>query len=367
MGTTTPNRVREYRLAARLSQAALAAEVQLTRQSIHAIESSRAMPAVDVALRLATALGCTVETLFANEGVETFLKAETYGSVGHARVSLAHIGSRWISYPLEAGHDAHCADALATEVKRQTVGVSLLRSVAECRENIVLMGCASALGILAARLNSKQGPGRFLWFSRSSAAALQALDLQQAHVAGIHLVDEKTGQPSASTIEKNAKAKSIAVIALARWEVGLVVAANNPKGIKRIEDLQRKAVRVIVREPGSGARKLLDRQLRKAGMSQDVARKAPLSAATHRQVAQAVIMGSADVGIATLDTALEFGLDFVALDEERFDLVFSQDGLSDPRLIRLLESLSSAPYRRELESLGYDVSCCGDRVSDAAA
>jgi hypothetical protein len=34
---------------------------------------------------------------------------------------------------------------------------------------------------------------------------------------------------------------------------------------------------------------------------------------------------------------------------------------------RLLDTLSTAPYRQELAALGYDVSDCGQRVAELAA
>lgn len=361
------NRVREYRMTVGLSQAALAVEAMVTRQSIHAIESSRAVPAVDVALRIARALNCPVEALFGVAEAETSLKVEPCGKAQRGRVSLANIGSRWVSYPLDAESAERSADALAVAPKRGPLEVRLLRSATECRENVVIMGCAPALGILTARLNTTNGPGHFLWFSRSSMAALQALASQQSHLAGVHLVDARTGQANVADVRRHVTAQPTALVALGRWEVGLAVPEGNPKGLKRVEHLARKGVRLAGRELGSGIRQLLERKLSQAGLPLDIARNAHLQAASHRQVALAVSMGAADVGVTTRDVAMTFGLDFIALDEERFDLVLSQDSLSDPRVARLFEAMTSAAYRRELDSIGYDTSCCGDRVSDAAA
>jgi len=76
MPDATAHPVRLRREARGLSQVALAAAAQLTRQSIGALEAGRAVPAVDVALRIAAALGCTVEELFAMGSTETTLQAE---------------------------------------------------------------------------------------------------------------------------------------------------------------------------------------------------------------------------------------------------------------------------------------------------
>jgi molybdate-binding protein len=85
------------------------------------------------------------------------------------------------------------------------------------------------------------------------------------------------------------------------------------------------------------------------------------------EVAHAVAIGAGDVGVATRDAALAFGLTFVPLAEERYDLAIPESGLEDQRIVRLLDALSAAPLRRELASLGYDVRCSGDRVADVSA
>jgi len=65
MEETAANRVRELREARGWSQSVLAETVGLSRQSVFAIETGRALPAVDIALRLAKALDCPVEGLAA--------------------------------------------------------------------------------------------------------------------------------------------------------------------------------------------------------------------------------------------------------------------------------------------------------------
>jgi len=112
-------------------------------------------------------------------------------------------------------------------------------------------------------------------------------------------------------------------------EAGLVVARGNPKGVSQVSHLGKKGLRVVSREPGSGARRLLDRELKRAGLSVDIARDAAIQASGHLEVAHAVSIGAADVGIATRDAALVFGLTFVPIAEERYDLVVPLDELND--------------------------------------
>jgi molybdate-binding protein len=57
----------------------------------------------------------------------------------------------------------------------------------------------------------------------------------------------------------------------------------------------------------------------------------------HLEVAQAVAIGAADTGIATRDAAISFGLPFVPLSEERYDLALRAEDEDDPRMQRLLD------------------------------
>jgi putative transcriptional regulator len=64
------NRVRQIRLACEFTQEALAQEVDVSRQTIIALEKGSYTPSVQLALRLASALGTTVEELFWIESKE---------------------------------------------------------------------------------------------------------------------------------------------------------------------------------------------------------------------------------------------------------------------------------------------------------
>jgi len=357
------NRLRESRQARGFSQSALASAVRLSRQSVHAIETGRAIPAVDVALRLASALDCTVEALFGMRATEEVLDTEPVGESFPGRASLAHIAGRWLSFAMGAGGPGRSADAVVSRTKCDRVAVELLRTPTELRENVVIMGCAPALGLLADRLNAHAGAGRFLWLSRSSTSALEALGRGYTNISGVHLVDDQTGEANVPDARNHSARRALVLITLARWEVGLVVAHGNPKRIRRVADLGGKGVRLVSREPGSGARRLLERELTLAQLPSTIVERAIL-ASGHLELAHAVSIGAGDVGLATQDAALAFGLSFVPIAEERYDLVVPQDELSDPRLARLFDVMTGGPFRRELSSLGYDLGQCGERVAE---
>ena len=367
MSPVACNRVREQRELRGLSQVALAEAVRLTRQSVIAIESGRSSPSVDVALRMAQTLECQVEDLFGTESSEAALSTEpaTVGISG--RVALAHLAGRWVSYPLLREGIGLSADALATKVHGRKLEVDLLRPMARSQQNVVLMGCAPALGLLADRLNARPGAGRFLWFPRSSTQALSALTRNQTHLAGVHLNDAKTGEDNVPDVRRQIRRQKVSMITLARWEAGFLTPPGNQKKIRSAADLARKGLRLIIRERGSGARRLLDRELARCEFSIDEQSDSVVQVSGHLEVASAIAMGAADVGVATRDAALAFGLHFIPIAEERYDLVLPQASLQDHRLSRLFDLMTTAALRKELSSLGYDTSCCGQRVADRSA
>ncbi len=64
------NRVRELRTAAGLRQEDLADRVSVSRQTIISIESGRYNPSLELAWRLSTVLGTSIEELFTFEEVD---------------------------------------------------------------------------------------------------------------------------------------------------------------------------------------------------------------------------------------------------------------------------------------------------------
>jgi molybdate-binding protein/DNA-binding XRE family transcriptional regulator len=350
-----------------MSQAALAAAAGLSRQSVGLIEAGKAMPAVDVALRLARVLGESVEDLFAPG--ESPLAARWAASVEKERrgrrgerLVLARIGGRWVAHPLGSEGARVGADALAAATRGRGVEAELVRPAEDVSANVIVMGCAPALGLMAERFGRRATTGRLVWLGRSSTCALRALARGEVHVAGVHFPAAPGGGASVADVRRIVGAAPISIVALARWEVGLVVARGNPRRVRGVADLARRRIRLAVRERGSGARELLDRRLRAAGVGADVVSSATVRATGHLEVAQAVALGAADVGVATRDAAIAFGLDLVPLAEERFDLVVGRAAIGACDVEHVLDLLTHGGLQRELSALGYDLSGCGHRM-----
>jgi molybdate-binding protein len=127
-----------------------------------------------------------------------------------------------------------------------------------------------------------------------------------------------------------------------------------------VEDLARKDVKFVNRDIGSGSRLLLDTRLAAIGLEAGRVRGYAREVATHLEAAQLVLSAEVDCCLATRLAARVFGLDFVPLDSERFDLVTLRTHLQLPAVRALFETLNRAVLRRQLEVLaGYDTTHTG--------
>jgi len=86
---------------------------------------------------------------------------------------------------------------------------------------------------------------------------------------------------------------------------------------------------------------------------------------SHLEVARHIRDGMADVGVGVETAAYHFGLDFIPLREERYDLIMRTDFLqSHPMASKFLDAVVSQPFRREIEALGgYNLTDIGKTLS----
>ena len=109
---------------------------------------------------------------------------------------------------------------------------------------------------------------------------------------------------------------------------------------------------------------MLDSQLQKAHVAPRAVKGYQNIAAGHLPAAWQVKNGHADCCLATKTAACVFGLDFIPLENERYDLVIREQNLNHPSVQILLDTLSRTAFRRELEGLGgYDTRSAGDRLA----
>src|SRR5262245_2919477 len=363
------NRLKNLRTATGLSQGDLAQMAGLTRQAVYAIETSRYLPTTPVALRLAKALHCRVEDIFSLISDGEVIEGELIGTASadeRARVKVAKIGDRTIVRPVSALGDVLSltvpADGLllgpAVRTRRgsKNVKVELVRDHRFIENEIVVAGCDPAIFLLGEYVRRRSEKTSVVGWTMGSAAALEAVRRGEAHVAGLHVQDIQSGEWNLPYLRKHITSGEFTIVTFAQWEAGLMVKRSNPKRILEVADLERKGIVIVNRESGSGARELLDRRLGGAGLKSHPLKGYDDFARSHVEVARRIAEGGADAGIGIRSAARLYGLDFIPLQNERYDLVIPAHLLSGhPTLLIFLDTIVSRAFRSEIEALGgYD-------------
>jgi putative molybdopterin biosynthesis protein len=371
--TRVENRLAQIRKSRGVGASDLARRVNVSRQTIYAIEAGTYVPNTEVALNLARELEVMVDELFSlqrgapksPESLATDVLSAEPPAKGQP-VRICQIGSRWVSVPVSASpYYMPEADGIIKRTGRTNARADLIVFAKEeaAQKRLVLAGCDPATGLLA-RMVEKISGVEIVSAAASSKLALTWLSEGKVHIAGSHLEDPKTGEFNLPFIRKQFPDEDFSVVTFARWEEGLVIASGNPKGVRKIEDLARKNIRFVNREPGSGSRGLLDKLLEKAGMDAQKVQGYDRIAFGHLAAAYCVVSRDADACLATRSAAQTFGLDFMPLHSERYDLVMRKRTADLPAVKAFLDVLQRATLRRKLEVLaGYDTSETGTLVA----
>ncbi len=193
-----------------------------------------------------------------------------------------------------------------------------------------------------------------------SLGGLIALQEERAHLAGIHLLDEETGEYNYPYIKRILPGQELAIVHLAYRTQGLIFGVGNPKQVKGIDDLRRKDIKFINRQRGSGTRVLLDLKLRQMSILPHDIKGYEDELDTHLAVALAINHGKADVGLGIEAAARSCGLDFLPLFRERYDLVIPKETYQSQLLAPLLGIVTSDEFRNVVNRVGgYDTSQTG--------
>ena len=297
------------------------------------------------------------------------------GSDDWVRVRLGRVGGGLVASPLPRGAGVLTslvrADGLLvipTEVEGHHAGeevdISLLRSLPEIEGTIVAIGSHDPILDLAASELRTRDPRVTLASSNvGSLGGLIALRDGLCHLAGSHLLEPDTGEYTIPYVEQMLAGHDIAIVRLVHREQGLIVAPGNPLGVGGIADLAQPELRYVNRQRGAGTRVLLDYELQRAGVDPAALSGYSREEPTHLAVAAAISAGRADCGLGVQAAARAFGLDFVPVAQEPFDLVLERGTAESERLAPLWALMETAEFRSAVETLrGYDTSEMGRRI-----
>jgi putative molybdopterin biosynthesis protein len=194
-----------------------------------------------------------------------------------------------------------------------------------------------------------------------SLNGLANLRLGLGHLAGCHLLDEQ-GEYNLSFVRSLFPDRAVHVVTLAHRVQGLMFPPGNPRRIEGLADLARQGITFVNRNPGSGTRLWLDRQLESLGIPPSAIRGYDHTVNTHTACALAVALRKADAAVGLQAAATQQELGFQPLFQERYDLVIPDDQL---HLVQpLMDTLATGNFRRwSIGLTGYEMTHAGEEVA----
>lgn len=218
-----------------------------------------------------------------------------------------------------------------------------------------------AVALIAARF-ADIAPGAALHLAfAGSLGGLIALVEGKADLAGGHLWDEESDTYNVPFVRRLLPGQRVALLTLLHRRLGLLTPPGNPAAVSGLHDLTRPGLHFVNRQRGAGTRVWLDAHLRRLGIAPAQICGYDHEALTHSEVALAVAEGRADVGLGIEAAALAYGLGFVHLTQERYDLVIPAASWDRAPVQALARWLTTTEARAAIASLGgCDVSATGE-------
>ena len=280
------------------------------------------------------------------------------------RVRMGYVGERLIASPLSRGSGVVSSFMKADGILEVPQGlegyengaavkVRMLRPVEELQNCLVVIGSHDPL------MDELSDIMRRSWTNITmssthvgSMGGIMAVRRGETHAAGTHLLDEKTGAYNTAFIKKHFPNGGVRLVECVKRSQGLMLAAGNPKNISGLKDLLKPGMRYVNRQKGSGTRVLCDYLFKKERLDTGTVYGYNREEFTHTAVAALIAAGSADAGLGIYSAAKLYGLEFLHICDEQYDLLIPDYAWDTVMVQRLLETLQSPEFAERLERLG---------------
>ena len=280
------------------------------------------------------------------------------------RVRMGKVGEHLVATPLNRGSGIVTsfmkADGIL-EIPQGTEGYSagiqvdihLLRSADSLNHTLVATGSHDPLLDEAADFLHRSDPTLYMSSSHvGSMGGIMAIRRGEAHIAGVHLLDETDGSYNTAFIKKYFPNGGVYLVECVGRSQGLMVRAGNPLHITGIKDLCQNGLRYVNRQKGSGTRILIDYLCGVEGIDTRMIDGYDREEFTHTSVAAQIASGTADVGMGIYSAAKLYDLDFLPICTEQYDLLISDEAWALPQTQMLLNILKTEEFHQRLAAMG---------------
>ena len=280
------------------------------------------------------------------------------------RVRMGCVGGRLMASPLSRGSGVVSSFMKADGILEvpqglegyeagAEVSVRLLSPMQKLQNTLVVIGSHDPLLDELADMLHLENPELYMSSSHvGSMGGIMAIRRGEAHAAGCHLLDTGDGSYNRSFIKKYFPRGGVRLISCVGRQQGLMVAGGNPLNIREFSDIARDKIRYVNRQKGSGTRILTDYLCAREGLDPAAIYGYDREELTHTSVAAQIVSGSADVGMGIYSAAKLYGLDFIPICIEEYDLIIPDHAWDTPMVRQLIATLKSDAFREKMLSLG---------------
>ncbi|MDO4816563.1 MAG: molybdopterin biosynthesis protein [Bacillota bacterium] len=280
------------------------------------------------------------------------------------RVRMGTVNGRLVASPLNRGAGVVSSFMKADGILEvpqgtegfeagETVTIKLLRPLKELENSVVVIGSHDPL--LDELGNMLHSTDCKLYMSSShvgSMGGIMALRRGEAHAAGCHLLDESDGRYNSSYLRRYFPNGGVRLVECVGRTQGIMVQKGNPLNIRGMDDLFKGDLRYVNRQKGSGTRVLFDYLCKKSSYDVSKLYGYDREELTHTSVAAQIAAGSADAGLGIYSAAQMYGLDFVPVCTEQYDLIIPDYAWETESVQKLIEVLKSDAFKARLTEMG---------------
>lgn len=235
----------------------------------------------------------------------------------------------------------------------ERASVRLLKPIGQIQRTVHIVGSHDPLLDEAADELKRANPGSFVSSTHvGSMGAILAMQRGEGQLGGVHLLDENDGTYNVSYINKYFPNGGVALVECVQRVQGLMVQKGNPKGITGFADVTRPGLTYVNRQKGAGTRILCDYLLKKNGIDPRALQGYSREELTHTSVAAQIAGGTADCGLGILSAARIYGLDFLPICNEQYDLLVSLNAMENPMVQAFIQTLATEAFAERLKAMG---------------
>ena len=280
------------------------------------------------------------------------------------RVRIGKVGQQMVASPLSRGSGVVSSFMKADGILEipqgvegyeagSSVKIRLLRPLQTLIHTVVAIGSHDPLLDEIGNLLHIAAPELSMSSSHvGSMGGIMAVRRGEAHLAGIHLLNQADGQYNVAFIKRYFPNGGVRLVECVGRTQGLMLQKGNPKSIHNIYDLTKPDIRYVNRQKGSGTRILIDYLCQKEKIDVNSIYGYDREEFTHMSVAAQIAADTADAGMGIYSAAQIYQLEFLPICTERYDLLIPDSAWNLPEIQQLLEILRSDAFRQRAEELG---------------